>query len=229
MLGAFYDFRVIINRSFANLVPGGWMESQEIYPTIYCDDGTLDPKNKFAEWTRIHDEAAMKLGKPLRIANKLKKWYQETGFLDPRGSMIGKSWGISLHDGLSGPTLAHFPQTFGWTPEKTKSYLADVKKSMMDRTVHAYQKVYVFLFVLSGRKASADSRADTSSGVANRQMKKTVQSIKRGHTITQPVPIARRSMVSLTPHTTRTSHQVSLRLLSPKSRFKMWYDISNFI
>jgi hypothetical protein len=50
--------------------------------TVYCDDGTMKDDWPFAEWTRYGDDAAMVLGKPLRIANKLKKWYKEAGFVD---------------------------------------------------------------------------------------------------------------------------------------------------
>jgi len=50
--------------------------------TVYCDDGTMRDDWPFAEWTRYGDSAAMSLGKPLRIANKLKRWYKEAGFLD---------------------------------------------------------------------------------------------------------------------------------------------------
>ena len=28
------------------------------------------------------DEASMRVGRPLRIANKLKRWYKEAGFVD---------------------------------------------------------------------------------------------------------------------------------------------------
>ena len=35
-----------------------------------------------AEWTRTVEEAAMMVGRPLRIANKLKRWYKEAGFVD---------------------------------------------------------------------------------------------------------------------------------------------------
>jgi hypothetical protein len=58
------------------------MESQEIMSTVYCDDSTMTPDWPFAEWTRYGDEAAMLAGKPMRIANKLQRWYREAGFVD---------------------------------------------------------------------------------------------------------------------------------------------------
>ena len=51
-------------------------------PRLYCDDGTMPPDWPWAEWHSTMDQAAMRLGKPLRIANRLKKWYKEAGFVD---------------------------------------------------------------------------------------------------------------------------------------------------
>jgi metalloendopeptidase OMA1, mitochondrial len=55
---------------------------QEIYTRMYSDDGTLTNDNLFKKWHDDGDEAAMKLGRPLRIANKIKKWMQQAGFVD---------------------------------------------------------------------------------------------------------------------------------------------------
>ena len=51
-------------------------------PTVFCDDGTVTPDWPYAEWIRALDEASMQVGRPLRIANKLKRWYKEAGFVD---------------------------------------------------------------------------------------------------------------------------------------------------
>ncbi len=49
---------------------------------LYCDDGTMAPDYPYSEWLRTIDDAAMRLGKPLRIANKFKKWMEAAGFVD---------------------------------------------------------------------------------------------------------------------------------------------------
>src|SRR6266700_5439208 len=82
LLGCFEDFREIIKKSFRYLKPGGFMESQEYMPTVYCDDGTMGSDYAFAEWTATQDKAAMFLCRPLRIANKLIRWYEQAGFVD---------------------------------------------------------------------------------------------------------------------------------------------------
>lgn len=51
-------------------------------PVCYCDDGTMPPDWPFADWHRTMDLASMQLDRPLRIANKLKRWFREAGFVD---------------------------------------------------------------------------------------------------------------------------------------------------
>lgn len=159
LLGSFEDFRVIIKKSFANLKPGGWMESQEWMPTVYCDDGTMGPDYGFAEWTQTQDKAAMNLGRPLRIANKLKRWYEQAGFVDvheemfklpinswpkdPQMKMLGRFNETNLLDGLQAFSLQLFQKGLGWTKDEIEVYLVHVRKALSDRNVHAYHKIYV--------------------------------------------------------------------------------------
>jgi len=179
LLGSFEDFRDIINRAYRYLEPGGMMESQELYPTAYCDDGTMPADHAFCEWTRTQDEAAMTLGRPLRIANKMKKWYEQAGFVDvheevlkmpinqwpkdPQLKMLGRFWGQMLLEGLQGFSLAYFTRAFGWTKDEVEVYLVKVRRAIADKNVHAYHKIYV----VWGRKPTreeAAARAASASG-----------------------------------------------------------------
>ncbi|OCK86192.1 S-adenosyl-L-methionine-dependent methyltransferase [Lepidopterella palustris CBS 459.81] len=164
LLGAFEDFREIIKKSFRYLRPGGWMESQEYMSTLYCDDGTMDSNYAFAEWTATQDKAAMTMGRPLRIANKLKRWYEQAGFVDvheeiyklpinswpkdPQFKMLGRFNETNLLDGLQAFSLQLFQKGLGWTKDEIEVYLVQVRKALSDRNVHAYHKI----FVVWGRK-----------------------------------------------------------------------------
>lgn len=133
------------------------MESQEFYPSIYCDDGTMPADWPMLKWAKLHDEAAMNMGRPLRIANKMKRWYQEQGFVnvreevykipinswpkDPQFKLIGKFHERNLLDGLQGLSLAFFHRGLGWTKDEIEVYLVNVRKALQDRSVHAYQKM----------------------------------------------------------------------------------------
>lgn len=160
LLGSFTDFRDIVRKAFRYVEPGGWFESQEIYPSVYCDDGTMPADWPMLHWAKMQDDAAMNMGRPLRIANKLKRWYQEQGFInvkeevfkvpmnpwpkDPQFKLIGRFHERNMLDGLQGFSLAFFHRGLGWTKEEIEVYLVDVRKALQDKRVHAYQKVYVF-------------------------------------------------------------------------------------
>lgn len=171
--GCFEDFREIIKKSFRYLKPGGFMESQEYMPTVYCDDGTMDSSYAFAEWTATQDKAAMILGRPLRIANKLKRWYEQAGFVDvheeiyklpvnswpkdPQFKMLGRFTESNWLDGLQAFSLQMFQKGLGWTKDEIEVYLVHVRKAISDRNVHAYHKIYV----VWGRKPE-EGEASTS-------------------------------------------------------------------
>jgi trans-aconitate methyltransferase len=156
-LGIFPDFREIIQKGFNNLEPGGWMESQELYPKVCCDDGTMPDDYKLLEWSKIQDDAAMHLGMPLRIANKLKRWYEQAGFVDvredvyripinswPRDArfkLLGKFMQWNMCDGVHAWTVEYFVKALDWTLKEVEVYLAHLRNSISDKNVHAYYRV----------------------------------------------------------------------------------------
>ncbi|KAL9075427.1 MAG: hypothetical protein Q9157_004006 [Trypethelium eluteriae] len=159
MLGSFEDFRDIIARGFKYTKPGGWMESQDLMPTVCCDDGTMAPDHPLSKWTKLNDEAQMRMQRPVRIGNKLKRWFQQAGFVDVQEKVfklpinpwtkdeklkiVGRFHEASMVDGIQGFSLAPFSRALGWTKEEIEVYLIDVRKSISDRNVHCYHKVYV--------------------------------------------------------------------------------------
>lgn len=180
LLGCFKDFKSIITHAFRHIKPGGYMESQEMHFTPYCDDGTMPADWPFNDWCQRMHRASMEVGRPLRIANKLKRWYTEAGFedvqervfkipvgvwaRDPSLKALGKWWRVNIREGLQGFTLGYFTRVFNWTPDEVEVYLVDVRNSLDDRTVHAYHNVHV----VWGRKPddpdAKTSRPGTSAG-----------------------------------------------------------------
>lgn len=111
------------------------------------------------EWTKTQDMAAMRLGMPLRIANKLKTWFEQAGFVDvheeifripinswPRDArlkLLGKFQNWNMSAGVHAWTVEYFVRALGWTETEVEVYLAHLRNSISDRSVHAYYKVYV--------------------------------------------------------------------------------------
>ena len=140
LLGCFTDFRDIIQKGFHYLKPGGYMESQEIMSTPYCDDRTMSPDWDFLEWTKFGDEAALRAGRPLRIANKLKRWYEEAGFEDvqervfkvplnpwPKDTYLKTLGAMSEEnclEGLSGFSMGPFSRMLHWSKSEIEVSLS---------------------------------------------------------------------------------------------------------
>lgn len=142
LLGCFTDFRDIIRRGFHYLQPGGFMESQEIMSTPYCDDVTMQPDWEFLEWSNLCQEAAEKASRPLKIAQELKKWYEEAGFVDVQEKVfkipinpwpedkhlkaLGAMWEENMLAGLSGFSMAPFSRALQWSKDEIQVSLTDI-------------------------------------------------------------------------------------------------------
>lgn len=157
--GCFSDFRDIIRKGYYYTKPGGFMESQEIMSVPYCDDGTIPADWPFLEWTKIINEAAERARRPVGIANKLKRWYEEAGFVDvheeifkmpmngwprdPHLKRIGRMSEENWHAGLSAFSMGLFSRVLSWSKDEIEVFLVNVRKCLSDKRVHAYHKVYV--------------------------------------------------------------------------------------
>ena len=134
LLGCFTNFGNVIKKAFNYLQPGGYMESQELMSTPCCDDDTMGDDWPFLEWTNFGDQAAVKAARPLRIAHRLKDWYEQAGFVDvqerifklPINSwpkdrhlkILGAMWEENLLSGLSGFSMAHYSRVLSWSKEQ---------------------------------------------------------------------------------------------------------------
>ncbi|KAG4033730.1 hypothetical protein MFRU_004g02330 [Monilinia fructicola] len=170
LLGCFKDFDNIIKRGFHYTKPGGYMESQEIMFTPYCDDESMPDSWPFLEWTGYVEKAATKAGRSMNVASNLKSWYEAAGFVDVQekiyklpinpwsedenaqklGEMSEENWLACL----SSFSMALFSRILDWKQEQIEVYLVNVRKSIPNRSVHAYHKIYV----VWGRKPEAKEK-----------------------------------------------------------------------
>ncbi|KAF7870316.1 hypothetical protein EAF04_004062 [Stromatinia cepivora] len=175
LLGCFKDFDTIIKRAFHYTKPGGYMESQEIMFTPYCDDESMTGSWPFFEWIGYVDKAATKAGRSMNIASSLKTWYEAAGFVDVQekiyklpvnpwsedkhlqklGQMSEENWLACL----SSFSMALFSRILAWKQEQIEVYLVNVRKSIPNRSVHAYHKIYV----VWGRKPEEKEKTSPSS------------------------------------------------------------------
>lgn len=159
-LGSFSDFKSqVIQQAFESLEPGGWLESLDVQGTWCCDDGTMDPEGALARWSREVNRASEAIGRPLSVAQRLRGWFEEVGFVEVQEVMykmpsngwpadvfwrrMGKMWEQNLLQGLDGFSLGLFSKAFGWTEEQVKVDLVDVRREIQDTRVHSYEPLYI--------------------------------------------------------------------------------------
>jgi metalloendopeptidase OMA1, mitochondrial len=122
-LGCWADMKTeLIQRAFAHLKPGGWLECQEVLAMPVCDDDTMPPNHAFLRWCQDTAEASAVANRQMLIGPELKQWMIEAGFVDvqqvvfklplngwPKDRLpkhIGMMWQRNLLIGLSGFSLA---------------------------------------------------------------------------------------------------------------------------
>lgn len=124
----------IAQQAFDTLTPGGWFESQELYPVPHCDDGTLKPDSALGLWFRDFLNAAAQAQRPLTEACNLRSIYERVGFVnvhervykvplngwakDAKLKEVGNMMEMNMQMGLSAFSLGLFNRIYGQTPEQ---------------------------------------------------------------------------------------------------------------
>jgi SAM-dependent methyltransferase len=172
MAGSLASWKRLLRTSRRHLKPGdGWLELHEIHPTPLSDDSTMPATWKFLEWEElIHQTARKKLNPPksTRVAEHLKPWMEESGFIDvdqfiykiPLGpwardkklKKIGADMCSNWASGLQGFSYKILgDEGLGWSRDEIELNLVDVRKSLAMKEVHCYVRYYVVI----GRRPSA--------------------------------------------------------------------------
>ena len=150
------NFPYLFKQAFDALQPGGWLEMQDLYMPVLCDDETMKA-TAWQEWNNLFLEACSKLGRDASWAAEYKNWMIKVGFEDvqehvtnwpvntwPKSKSMkemGKLTMINMYDGLEGFTVRLFERAFGKTVEESQVFLVDVRKDLLDRKIHSYAKM----------------------------------------------------------------------------------------
>ncbi len=153
------------NTPASHLKPGGYFEVQEIAFVPQSDDDTLTPSTPYAlrDYLAYMASGMRALGSDMYAVHSLSDELSAAGFADvrktthkcplgvwPRDKRL-RCCGLFLRtvvmDGLRG--LSRRPlMALGWTQLQIEMFLVEVRKAVMDESVHSY----VTLHVVHGRK-----------------------------------------------------------------------------
>ncbi|OHW95460.1 methyltransferase domain-containing protein [Colletotrichum incanum] len=158
------DWKVYLQKCYDNLVPGGWVELQELDLFPRSDDGTLTPDHPLIKCCQLLLEASEIFGRPYIPIPPLKELLTEIGFVDvslsiykwptnpwakdPKYKELGELHGQNMAEGLEGFCMAPLTRAHNWTPEEVNVFLVDVRNNLKDRNIHAYWPIYCLI----GRK-----------------------------------------------------------------------------
>ena len=173
MLGSLKDPSAIVNNARRYLKPGtGWLEWHDPLPLVHSDDNSIPEDWAFAEWEEEFNRCSRKLGYPLRVAHKIKRWMEEAGYVDvhehvnklpigrwprdPELKKIGIMWSTAILEGLPAISQMVFSEALNWNQSVITGYLAHVRKGLAMKGVHAYHKLYV----VYGRRPSASEEEE---------------------------------------------------------------------
>ncbi|KAI0012563.1 tam domain protein [Xylariaceae sp. FL0662B] len=176
-LGAWEDFEQdVARKSFDRLEPGGWFEAQELLSTIGCDDDSMTDDYPLKRLFDDLEDCSRIENRPIDIAKTYKQGLINAGFVDvtetvykipvngwPRNKAyktLGEMWNVNFVDGIQGIALALLHRARGLKRHQIEIHLMDVRRSISDKNVHAYQKFYVVV----GRKPRADEMVTSTSG-----------------------------------------------------------------
>lgn len=142
----------MFKKVFDALTPGGYFEMQEML-ALKCIDSSIDG-TQLMRWYSLMLEAGTKLGRDWAKGDKYKGWMEDIRFVDvketrfawptntwPRGrhyKTLGIKAGQNIKDGLKGFSMVALTRAMGWTPDEVNALLADVRRDLDDRCIHAY-------------------------------------------------------------------------------------------
>ena len=141
--------------AFACLKPGGWVENQEFDCIVVSDDGSLPEDSKLRQWPALWEQGIRKVGKTVRCdPQKMKQQMEEAGFINtrviekkmpigpwPKDPMLKESGlcgFLALYHGVYGMSVRVFRDMLGWSEERLQVFLAELRKELMQKSVHSY-------------------------------------------------------------------------------------------
>jgi len=158
LLTASRDFPALFRQAFDSLRPGGWLEMQDLYMPLLCDDDSTRG-TAWQAWNDRYIEACLKIHRDPSWTARYKEWMVAAGFTDVRETKFKwpinpwprdpnlKEMGlwnmVNMLKGLDGFTVRLFTTALGMTTEEIQVSLVQVRKDLRDTRIHSYWPIYV--------------------------------------------------------------------------------------
>ncbi|KIW62168.1 hypothetical protein PV04_10368 [Phialophora macrospora] len=156
---AIRDWPSLIQKTYQHVAPGGWVEWHEKHPEFLSDDNSLAPDSALSQWSTKFFEASVIFGADAHSPRNLRRWMEETGFVDveehilklplgswprePRLKRCGLFEMVNMTQGIQALTVMLFTRCLGMTPNEVELFLMSVRKDVKDKSIHSYYHFYV--------------------------------------------------------------------------------------
>ncbi|KAF5544013.1 methyltransferase [Fusarium phyllophilum] len=168
LMGAIADWGTLFKEASHCCRPGGFVESGEINPTFYSDDGSIDDVEALQTWNQLVVESGKGFGRSFTNIDNDVQLFRDAGLVDvqsfdfkvPIGGWpkdekmrkVGQFLRASIENDLEGYTMMVWHQIMNWPEDEYQVFLINMRKAFKDRRIHGYMRVrYVY-----GRKPDAE-------------------------------------------------------------------------
>lgn len=150
------DEKRLFTQSLDALKPGGWLEIKEVALPVVCNDDTLEGTS-LVKWNDEIMNAAAMIGTSLDKPWHYRQWMEEAGFVNVKEHVVPlpinqwpkdrklKELGMwemtNLLEGIEGFSVALFTKVLGWSRAELEVFLAQVRKDVQNRRIHAYWRL----------------------------------------------------------------------------------------
>ncbi|KAK1826961.1 secondary metabolism regulator LAE1 [Podospora conica] len=158
------DWPGLIQSTYENTQPGGWLELQSFDPVVRCADPTPPEHSAIVEWTSLLVHAGEKLGRDLFPAEKLEGWVRAGGYENVRSQTFNVPFGtwakdralkelgilfsLQMIQGLEAISLKLMCNVLGWEVGRVRELLGRVKGELEANE----QRFYMVFRVVTGQK-----------------------------------------------------------------------------
>ncbi|WPH01590.1 Hypothetical protein R9X50_00443800 [Acrodontium crateriforme] len=163
LLGSIRDWPALYKQAFGHLAPGGYIEHAEGDWNLQCLSRTgepMEPGPEIAQWYENFCKLGNQTGKTFRIAERMKEYITEAGFVDVVEQRLKwpiGSWSSDRHfkelgelnlignwdQGVEGWAMALYTRELNWTPEQVREFVQSVKIALRDRDRRYYHEIRV--------------------------------------------------------------------------------------
>jgi len=157
LVGCLSDPAALMQKAFDNLVPGGYLELQDIvFP--FCSAKPLPKDSPFARWNELSLEVSNSMPRPYHLVKNYAKLMREAGFVDmqeqtfflpcgdwtgdPSHAKIGSWQMLNFMNGIEGATMRNL-RTLGMSVEEIDELIEGIRQELFSGELHSYWNIEV--------------------------------------------------------------------------------------